>query len=298
MSAHSLGSWFPFLTCKCGRFSIFCSNEFRTLIFCILTFGSLRKCTKPGDILSHHIRRYLHGQVPKSVLLVTVLITPLPGTETQEGTSPRAPPPRAPGRPGRYSGTVTCRAGSPSRLRPPGSEQDPLLRRGLFPDTSRGRLRQETSTAAGLSRPRSLGINSRLKSPRVTCLPFQVSFFKESWDNNLISLESGPLLPYIFHLWSHLTERNSDIKLRCLSLVISQNIFFLTPHNTFTLNCMGHELNVNSAYEGRCKDKHSPWHKFTLLGYEHNWVKYWGIRVWEHVSVCVHMFMVISTNPA
>lgn len=69
-----------------ANFSSFRSNKFRTLIFCILTFGPLRKCTKPQDIRSHHIGSCLYGQMPKNVVLVTVLIITWKNLKTQKGT--------------------------------------------------------------------------------------------------------------------------------------------------------------------------------------------------------------------
>ena len=74
-----------------AEFSSLCSNEFRTLIVCILTFGPLRKCTKPQDIRSHHIRSYLYGQMPKNVVLVTVLIITQKSLKIQKGTLHPAP---------------------------------------------------------------------------------------------------------------------------------------------------------------------------------------------------------------
>lgn len=53
LSAYSLYIRFPFLRCKCVNFSSFCSNEFRTEIVCILTFGPLRTCRKPHGIHHH-----------------------------------------------------------------------------------------------------------------------------------------------------------------------------------------------------------------------------------------------------
>lgn len=65
---------FHFSVANVAGFSSLCSNEFWTLIVCILTFGPLRKCTKPQDIRSHRIRSYLYGQMPKNVVVIAVLI--------------------------------------------------------------------------------------------------------------------------------------------------------------------------------------------------------------------------------
>ena len=82
---------FQFSVVNMAEFSSLCSNEFRTLIVCILTFGPLRKCTKPQDIRSHHIRSYLYGQMPKNVVLVTVLIITQKSLKIQKGTLHPAP---------------------------------------------------------------------------------------------------------------------------------------------------------------------------------------------------------------
>ena len=65
---------FHFSVANVADFSSLCPNEFWTLIVCILTFGPLRKSTKPQDIRSHRIKSYLYGQMPKNVVLVSILI--------------------------------------------------------------------------------------------------------------------------------------------------------------------------------------------------------------------------------
>ena len=87
---------FHFSVANVAGFSSLCSNEFWTLIVCILTFGPLRKCIKPQDIRSHRIRSYLYGQMPKNVVLVAVLIITQNNHEIQKGTL--YPAPEAPGR--------------------------------------------------------------------------------------------------------------------------------------------------------------------------------------------------------
>ena len=77
---------FHFSVPNVAGFSSLCSNESRTLIFRVLTFGPLRECTKPQDIHSHRFRSYVYGQMPKNVVLVAVLIITQKSLITQKGT--------------------------------------------------------------------------------------------------------------------------------------------------------------------------------------------------------------------
>lgn len=82
---------FHFSVANVAGFSSLCPNEFWTLIVCILTFGPLRKSTKPQDIRSHCIKSYLYGQMPKNVVLVSILIITQNNREIQKGTLYPAP---------------------------------------------------------------------------------------------------------------------------------------------------------------------------------------------------------------
>lgn len=82
---------FHFSVANVAGFSSLCPNEFWTLIVCILTFGPLRKSTKPQDIRSHRIKSYLYGRMPKNVVLVSILIITQNNREIQKGTLYPAP---------------------------------------------------------------------------------------------------------------------------------------------------------------------------------------------------------------
>lgn len=153
-------------------FSSFCSNEFRTLIFRILTFGLLRKYTKPQDIHSLHFRSYLYGQMPKNFVLVAVLIITQKNLKTQKGTlrlgleSPR----------GSVKGWIILKCSkSWSASSVWGPEQDPLLVMSLFPGWA---LWHRMRTSPRLISPRITQESTDIWRTLMSCIcPFKSHFW-------------------------------------------------------------------------------------------------------------------------
>lgn len=246
-----------FLSCKCSRsLSTFCSNEFRTLLLCIMTFGPLRKCTKPHGFHSHHIRSHLYGQMPQNVVLVAVLIIREKSYNTKGNVA--------------YLALESPRWYRQGLNHLQSFESQPAsaaLGLGARPFAQKEFIswhQQHESLDTRQAHHHNVSHPGSFRKPLTSeehfhlCLPFHVTFLKYSPHNNLISLKRSPLILSVFCLWLHLTDGSSDIRLLCHSLAICQNIFFLTRHITFKLYHMGHKQNINSAYERsyRDKDKH------------------------------------------
>lgn len=106
-------------------------------------------------------------------------------------------PPGARGGPAR--GRVAARSRESQRPRLPRPRAGPRARRSPFPDTGDEGPDARRARRRDLSRLGSLRHRQKPGRTYVVRLPLQVTFLKQSQDNNLMSLKSIPLLPYAFY---------------------------------------------------------------------------------------------------